>query len=133
MIYLLDTHAFVWASLETQKLGRNARNIIVDNNNEICVSTISFWEISLKTGIKNFFFENTDIRNFPKYAEDMGFTIINLKKEESISFHELPQKTGHKDPFDRMLIWQAIKGGMTLISGDKAFKQYRDHGLKLIW
>jgi len=49
MIYLLDTHAFIWAVLETDKLSKNVQNIIKNMNNEIYVSTVSFWEISLKT------------------------------------------------------------------------------------
>jgi len=133
MIYLLDTHTFIWTILETDKLSENCRNIISDKNNEICVSTVSFWEIALKTGMKKFSFKNVDIKKFPKLARDMDFTVIDMQENESITFHELPLKENHKDPFDRMLIWQAITKNMTMISKDGFFEQYKENGLKLVW
>jgi PIN domain nuclease of toxin-antitoxin system len=63
----------------------------------------------------------------------MGFTIIDMQENEAITFHKLPLKKNHKDPFDRMLIWQAITKNMTIISKDELFEQYRNDGLKLIW
>ena len=133
MNYLLDTHTFIWAILETNKLSKNAQNIILNRNNAIFVSTISFWEISLKARINKFTFENINIKEFPKYAQDMDFTILDLKEYEAITFHALPLKDDHKDPFDRMLIWQAITKGMTMISKDESFEQYKEDGLNLIW
>jgi PIN domain nuclease of toxin-antitoxin system len=133
MIYLLDTHAFIWATLETKKLSKRIHEIIISKENEICVSTVSFWEISLKTKTGKFFFDNVDIKNFPNYARNMGFSIIDLKEQETITFHELALKENHKDPFDRMLLWQAITNGMAMISKDDKFKQYKADGLKLIW
>ena len=133
MIYLLDTHTFVWATLDTANLNDNGKKIIFDRNNEIRVSTVSFWEISLKTRMKKFSFTDIDIKDFPKYAKEMDFSIIDIREKETITFHELPLKENHKDPFDRMLIWQAIREGMTMISKDGLFEQYKKDGLKLIW
>ena len=132
-MYILDTHAFIWAVLETNKLGNNCRKIIPDKNNEICVSAVSFWEISLKTRINKFSFKNVNIKEFPEYAKNMDFSIIALSEKEAVTFHELPLKENHKDPFDRMLIWQAICKNMTMISKDRLFKQYKENGLKLVW
>jgi PIN domain nuclease of toxin-antitoxin system len=132
MIYLLDTHIFIWATLETNKLSKNIKSIIANKENEICVSTVSFWEMSLKTRIGKFSFENIDIKDFPKYAKNMDFTIIDLQENEAITFHELSLKKNHKDPFDRMLIWQAIAKNMILLSKDELFEQYKKDGLKLI-
>jgi len=133
MIYLLDTHAFIWAVLETNKLSKNIHSLISNTNNEIYVSTISFWEISLKTSINKFSFDDIDIKNFPKYARNMDFNILDIQENETITFHELPLKEKHKDPFDRMLIWQAITKNMVMISKDELFKQYEKDGLKLVW
>jgi len=133
MICLLDTHTFIWTTLQTSNLSRKSKEIISNRSNEICVSTISFWEISLKTRINKFSFENIEINDFPKYARNMGFTIIDMQENEAITYYELPLKTNHKDPFDRMLIWQAITKNMTMISKDESFEQYRKDGLKLIW
>ena len=133
MIYLLDTHTFIWAVLETNMLSKNAYEIVADARNEIYISAVSFWEISLKTSIKKFSFENVDIKSFPKYAREMDFNIIDMQENEAITFHELPLKEKHKDPFDRMLLWQAITKNMTMISKDEQFEQYKKDGLKLIW
>ena len=132
-MYLLDTHTFIWAILETNNLSKNSGSIILSKNNDICVSAVSFWEISLKTRIKKFSFENINIKDFPRLAREMDFTIINLQENEAITFHELPLKQNHKDPFDRMLIWQAITNDMIMISKDSLFEQYKKDGLKLIW
>jgi PIN domain nuclease of toxin-antitoxin system len=133
MIYLLDTHAFIWATLDTGRLSKNIKEIISDRNNEIFVSTVTFWEITLKASIKKLTFEKMDIKNFPKYGREMGFTIMDLKEKETITFHELPLKENHKDPFDRMLIWQAITNDMILLSKDNLLKQYEENGLKILW
>ncbi|MDR0312920.1 MAG: type II toxin-antitoxin system VapC family toxin [Treponema sp.] len=133
MIYLLDTHTFIWATLKTNDLSKTGKEIISNKSNEICVSTVSFWEIALKAKIKKFSFGNINIKNFPQYARDMDFTIIDLQEKETISFHELPLKKNHKDPFDRMLIWQAITKKMIMISKDELFEQYKEYGLKLLW
>jgi PIN domain nuclease of toxin-antitoxin system len=133
MIYLLDTHTFIWIILKSNNLSKKITEIIKNRNNEIYVSTVSFWEISLKTKMKKFSFGNINISDFPKYAREMDFSIIDIQENETITFHELPLKENHKDPFDRMLIWQAITKNMTLISKNRLFAQYKADGLKLIW
>jgi PIN domain nuclease of toxin-antitoxin system len=74
-----------------------------------------------------------DIEDFPKYAIEMGFMIMDLKERETITFHKLPLKENHKDPFDRMLIWQAITNNMVLLSKDNLIMQYEKNGLKIVW
>ena len=133
MIYLLDTHTFIWTILKKDNLSKKSMEIISDKKNEICLSTASFWEISIKTRLQKFSFKNINIKDFPKYARDMDFSILDIQENETITFHELQPKKNHKDPFDRMLIWQAITKGMTLISKDRLFSQYKIDGLKLIW
>jgi PIN domain nuclease of toxin-antitoxin system len=63
----------------------------------------------------------------------MGFELLPLDPMDSLSSLTLPQKTDHKDPLDRMLIWQAIIKNMMLISKDASFTQYKNDGLKLMW
>jgi PIN domain nuclease of toxin-antitoxin system len=133
MIYLLDTHAFIWATLDKRKLTEHTLSIITDKSNKIYVSTVSFWEISLKTSINKMSFDGVDIKEFPKYAQDMDFNILDMKARESITFSDLAIKNNHKDPFDRMIIWMAITNDLILISKDQMFEQYKENGLKLIW
>ena len=73
------------------------------------------------------------VKDFPKYAKEMDISIISLQENEAISFHELPNKENHKDPFDRMLIWQAITHDIIILSKDHDFAQYQIDGLKLVW
>jgi len=54
-------------------------------------------------------------------------------EKETITFHDLPLNNNHKDPFDRMIIWQAITNDIPLISKDKFFDLYKNYGLKLVW
>ena len=122
-----------WSILSTNKLSKRCKEIINDKDNEICLSTVSFWEISLKTKMGKFFFEKIKVKDFPKYAKEMDISIIGLNENEAISFYELPIKENHKDPFDRMLIWQAITKNMIILSKDSDFKQYQIDGLKLVW
>ena len=133
MIYLLDTHTLIWSIVESSKLSPAAREIIENRNNKIIVSTVSFWEISLKTALKKFTFFGVDIESIPVFAKELGFSFLPLESGDSISLHKLPAEDSHKDPFGRMIIWQAICGKYTLISKDSAFRRYEEQGLKLLW
>jgi PIN domain nuclease of toxin-antitoxin system len=133
MTYLMDTHTFIWAISDTSKLSKLALKIITDKTNDIFISTISFWEISLKASIKKEMFIGINIHDLPKFARQMEFHILDTQEKETSTFADLPLKDNHKDPFDRMLIWQAITNDMTLISKDGLFSQYRENGLRLVW
>ena len=82
---------------------------------------------------KKFHIEGITITDLPKQAKKMDFLILDMKSREACTFANLPIKDNHKDPFDRMIIWQAITENTALISKDKMFVQYKDNGLKLIW
>ena len=133
MKYLLDTHALLWTLLDSQKLSKAARIIIENRKNEILVSSISLWEISLKASIGKLEIDDLDIEKIPNYMEKMGIGIIELNAKEAIESGRLPFHSEHKDPFDRMLIWQAISRRMQLVSKDQRMKSYEADGLKLVW
>jgi PIN domain nuclease of toxin-antitoxin system len=117
--YLLDTHTLLWS------LFRNP-------DNELSVSVISFWEISLKYALKKIDLIHVKPEHLPQTTEQMGVHVIPLASEEAASFYQLP-RLAHKDPFDRLIIWQAIQQKMILISADPEFKLYRKHGLNVRW
>jgi len=133
MTLLLDTHTFIWTISETNKLSEHAFKMIKSIDNEVFVDVVSFWEIALKTSIKKFSFDGVIINDLPEYARKMDFRILDMKAREACTYANLPLKNNHKDPFDRMIIWQAITENMALISKDKMFGQYQDDGLQLIW
>jgi PIN domain nuclease of toxin-antitoxin system len=129
---LLDTHAFLWAGFAPDKLSLRARKIIRDPENRVCVSTVSFWEISLKYALGKIELENCQPDDMPELATRMGFDIIQPTAQQTATFHRLP-KLKHKDPFDRMIIWQAIQHPLALISKDAGFSEYTKSGLQVMW
>ena len=133
MTGLIDTHTFIWAISDIKKLSKRAFEMITNTDNDIFVSVVSFWEIALKTSINKFSFEGIITSDLPEYARKMNFHILEMKAREACTFANLPLKDNHKDPFDRMIIWQAITEDMTLISKDKMFVQYKKNGLRLFW
>jgi PIN domain nuclease of toxin-antitoxin system len=106
------------------------QRLLADDSNDIFVSVISLWEISLKSGIGKLELHNIDISKLPEYIKKTGFDIINLESYEASTFHTLP-KIGHKDPFDRMLVWQAICRRFSLLTRDNALSAYCKSGLEL--
>lgn len=133
MKYLLDTHSLIWSILDIEKLSSDVRNIIENPQNEIFVSGISFWEIAIKAQLGKFSFENINILLIPGIAKDYGFTIISPDSYDFMTYGELPQVEGHRDPFDRMLIHTAIRNDLIIISKDQWFKNYKDFGLMQVW
>ena len=132
MNYLLDTHALLWTLFKKSALSTNAVNAIKDIKNSIYVSAVSFWEISLKYAIGKLQLHNVFPDELPEVCKKNGFELIDLKAEECSSFFRLTL-TKHKDPFDRMLIWQAIQQNILLISKDRSLKEYKKIGLRIFW
>jgi PIN domain nuclease of toxin-antitoxin system len=132
MNYLLDTHTFLWTISNTENLSDKAVDIIKNPKNEIFVSAISFWEISIKTRLQKLNLDTLEPEQLLTLAERMDFQVISLTPEEAITYHKLKEDS-HIDPFDRMLIWQSISRNMTIISKDEAFLRFIPFGLKLIW
>lgn len=131
MTYLLDTHYLIWTITDTNKLSKRIREIITNPTNKIVVSTISFWEISLKSSLGKMELKGFSPEDLPGLSIQMGFTLIPLSARDSSTYHLL-KATYHKDPFDRMLIWEAISNDYTFISVDANIKRYVSEGLKIL-
>ena len=131
MKIVLDTHYLLWCLFDTNKLTEKEKSIILDFDNEIYVSTVSLWEISIKYSLKKLHMAEFKINEIIESIDESGYEIINLESDEAISYHLLP-KIEHKDPFDRMIIWQAIKRNMFLLTKDKSIPEYEKYGLKLL-
>lgn len=133
MSFLLDTHAFIWSVMDPRKLGGKSRAVLADSSNDVLVSAVTFWEIALKTGIGKLTLKGCTPETLLRAAQDQEFQLLPLSPEDACAFHRLP-KTAHKDPFDRMLIWQAIRGRHTLITRDAGIRHsYRPHRLATLW
>lgn len=132
MRYLLDTHTFIWAISEQNKLPKKVKVIISNPDNEILVSALSFWEISLKYFLGKMNVDNIPPDELPFWAKKHGFKIMPLEAATASTYHNLTA-TYHKDPFDRMLIWEAIQSNIPLISKDENVGKYQSEGLVIIW
>ncbi len=132
MTYLLDTHTLLWVLFEDDKLSEKAKVAVKNPDNEIYVSIISYWEISLKYALDKLELDEITPESLPKKAKEIGIETLELSEKEAATFHKLP-RLKHKDPFDRLIIWQAINRGITLISKDKPVKEYRKFGLNILW
>lgn len=130
MTYLLDTHYMIWAITDTKKLSKKLNETLIDPDNRIIISTISFWEVSLKTALGKLKITGFSPEDLPAICEEMGFDIKPLSAKESCAYHKLGAGY-HKDPFDRMLIWQAISNDYILVSADGHVKKYTSEGLRI--
>ncbi|MGD2089242.1 MAG: type II toxin-antitoxin system VapC family toxin [Candidatus Aminicenantes bacterium] len=132
MNYLLDTHAFLWTIFESGRLSNRAKKLILNPENSIYISLITFWEISLKYSLGKLELENILPEELPTVSREAGFATLPLSENEVSSFHNLPRST-HKDPFDRLIIWQAINNDFILISKDRRLSEYQESGLRITW
>jgi PIN domain nuclease of toxin-antitoxin system len=131
--YLLDTHVLIWSIVDDDRLSDKVSEIIRDRDNDLFVSAVSLWEISLKFSIGKLDLKSFSLKEMTQYCNRLRITQIPLLSEEATGFSTLKIFNNHRDPFDRMLIWQAISNGYTLISKDVLFEQYKEQGLKLLW
>lgn len=132
MEYLLDTHTLLWVLFDPSKLSAKTRSIIEDSANTIFVSPISYWEISLKCGLGKLALPDTDPSEIPPAAVKQGLSESPVTSEVLSTFHNLPHNPDHRDPFDRLIIWQAIQAKLTLLTKDRAMESYAAHGLEYI-
>lgn len=133
MNYLLDTHTFIWSFRQDEKLSKQVYKILEDSSNTIFLSSISLWEIAIKHQLKKLDLGDLNILHLSNIAKEYNFTIINPTAYDYITVSSLPLKENHRDPFDRMLIHTAIRNNYILLSKDKYFFQYQEHGLQLFW
>lgn len=132
MRYLLDTHTFLWAYGQSDRLPKQVRTVIENTSTEVFVSAVTFWEIGIKLRSKRLSVGGKTATDLIDEAQNMGFFIIHLGADEAASQQNISEDT-HFDPFDRMLIWQAISRKMTLVSGDDEFERFKGDGLRLLW
>jgi PIN domain nuclease of toxin-antitoxin system len=127
--YLLDTHIFIWSLTDDHKLSRQVKGILEDVE-DTSVSVVSLWEISLKFGLGKLELKGSTPEKLWMDSKKLNYRFLPLAFDEVISFHHLPKE--HNDPFDRMLVWQAIKNNMILISNDVGLDIYEKLGLKIV-
>jgi PIN domain nuclease of toxin-antitoxin system len=129
---LLDTHVFLWTLFAPEKLSRGAARAIQTPDADVAVSVVTFWEISLKFSIGKIELSGVCPEDLPPAAEEAQLAVLDLSPQEAASFHRLPGQA-HKDPFDRLLIWQAIQRKLVLVTRDRKIHRYNQFGLTCLW
>ena len=122
MRYLLDTHAYIWYVEDNKKLSKTALNIIDSSESKLYFSLASIWEITIKASLKKLNLKQS-ISNIFEELEKLDIALLNFTKNDFEILYRLD--FFHRDPFDRMLISQAIAENLTLISKDSAFDKYQ--------
>ena len=121
MRLLLDTHLILWSISQSERLSRQARDLLGDPDNELVASVVSLWEIAIKRSSRraDFTAEPTSIRH---QLLAHGYEELPITGEHAVAVTALPPI--HGDPFDRMLVAQAIVEGVTLLTADPLVARY---------
>ena len=118
---MLDTHLLLWAAGEPSRLSPEARALIETPENELLFSAASLWEIAIKRGLGREDFR-VDVRLLRRGLLDNGYSELPVGSEHAVALDGLPPI--HKDPFDRLLVAQALVEGITLLTSDERVAQY---------
>ena len=121
MKLLLDTHLLLWAAGPCERLSEVARAMIESPDNELFFSAASLWEIAIKNGLGRDDFQ-VDTRLLRRALLDNGYHELPITSAHAVAIDVLPSL--HKDPFDRLLLAQAMVEGITLLSADAVVAQY---------
>ena len=129
MKYLLDTAVFLWAAFsENACLSAGAIKTLEKSKNEIYLSSVSVWEISIKFSLGKLPLKTTPEKLVSEYAPQMDFQPLPITHDHSLQVVRLPFH--HRDPFDRLLIAQAQVENLPIITSDAHFKKY---GIETVW
>lgn len=121
MKLLLDTHVLIWAAGFPDRLSVEARELIADTDNDLVFSAASLWEVAIKSGLGREDFI-VDARLLRRGLLDNGYSELPVASEHAVAIDGLPPI--HKDPFDRLLIAQAMVEGITLLTADDLVGEY---------
>ncbi len=125
---LLDTHLLLWAALFPDRLPKKARQLMNEADNTLYFSTASIWEMSIKlTRPRNDL--EIDIRQWRSGLLDNGYNELSITSLHAMSVRDLPEI--HKDPFDRLLLAQAMREDLTLVTADEILATYPGPILKV--
>jgi PIN domain nuclease of toxin-antitoxin system len=119
---LLDTVAFLWLVADPDELSTRAREAVVDPANEVFLSAVSTWEITVKHALRRLPLPEPIDRFIPTQRDRHGVDSLPLDEESTLHLARLPAL--HRDPFDRMLICQAIAHGLVIVTPDRAVRRY---------
>lgn len=128
MTVLLDTHTFLWFCQNDPQLSAAAKSVIEDSANRKLVSIASCWEIAIKAGLGKLRLGEPSATYIPNAQARTGFELLPISLTNATAVESLPPH--HRDPFDRLLIAQALEEGISIVSVDGVFDAY---GVNRLW
>ena len=128
MRILLDTCTFLWIAVDAPELSARARDLFREPENDVYLSAVSTWEIAVKHALGRLPLPDTPETYVPRLRQRHGIEPLALDEEVTLYSTRLPSL--YRDPFDRMLVCQAIVGGMVLLTPDPGIIQYP---VRAIW
>ena len=125
---LVDTHTFLWDILADPRSSRKAKEMLSSDSDELVFSLVSLWEIAIKikTGKQNSI--GSSVAYIRDEMEAYGMELLPIRYDHILQLESLPHH--HGDPFDRLLIAQALTESLPVLTGDKIFRTY---GVKVLW
>ncbi len=133
MKLLLDTCAMIWMMEDNPRLSTAARQAIENEDNEVSISMVSLQEIAIKTALGKLSLHGITISDIPIEFERQGVTMVEITAVDCERYTTLSVLDHHKDPFDRLLVCQALNRKLTLVSADSKMTEYLDEGLETLW
>lgn len=127
MKLLIDTHAVIWFITEDKKLPEKTRRIIENIDNNCYVSIASYWEIAIKQSLGRLDL-NSDLEKIFRIIEETGFEVLPITVNQILENAKL--NFNHQDPFDRIIIAQAIYENLSIVTKDEQFRNYK---VPLVW
>ncbi len=131
MKIIIDTNILLFVLFDDSRLSVREKEVIENTSNEIIISSISLFEISLKYSINKLKLEKITPDKLPDILIKSGYYIEDIDYITFSTYYKLPAGI-HKDPFDRILIWEAIRKGYHLLSKDRESQNYEKYGLKVV-
>ena len=128
MRLLLDTHVFLWWVGASPRLSRRAKTAIANTRNQCFVSVASAWEIAIKVSLGKLRIDAALDRFLPEQLGANGFEPLAIDMKHTARVARLPFH--HRDPFDRLLVAQAIEEELAVVTADPVFARY---GMKRVW
>lgn len=128
MRLLLDTHAFLWWATDTARLSHEVRQCCENADNRVLLSVASVWEMQIKMQSRRLVLRCTLAELVEKQCRENNVRLVPIELAHVLKLDELPAR--HKDPFDRLIVAQAIVEGLTVASTDKVIAQYP---IRILW
>ena len=128
MRYLLDTSIWLWSVGSVNKINKAGRDLLADGKQDFYLSAASSWEISIKASSGKLPLPGPPRVSYPRVLTEQGITPLPILHQHALAVYDLPKH--HTDPFDRLLIAQALTEEMVVLTSDSVFRRYT---VPIVW